>query len=319
VYARRGHDALHASSTIDDSMAVAVGQKWGYYTSYAKEGGQNSGAYIFRPETSNQELILVKPDPSKSHVFESSLVAEVHVEFEVPWIKQITRIKKGQPYLEIEYTVGPIPINDNKGKEIVTRYDSVIENKGVFYTDSNGREFMKRRRRFRPTWNLNETEPVAGNYYPVNAEIYIEDDAALMSVLVDRSQGGSSLSDGNIELMVHRRTVADDNRAVREPINETNAGITPYPPYGDATRMGEGIIISGMHCLIIGRKGKGARLARSLMDKTFFPPHEFAASVRSGSNAPFCTSSFSALQKDLPKNIMLITYGSLVGSLRNLH
>lgn len=26
---------------------------------------------------------------------------------------------------------------------------------------------------FRPTWTLNQTEPVAGNYYPVNTRIYI--------------------------------------------------------------------------------------------------------------------------------------------------
>ena len=29
------------------------------------------------------------------------------------------------------------------------------------------------RRNYRPTWVLNMTEPVAGNYYPVNSRIYI--------------------------------------------------------------------------------------------------------------------------------------------------
>lgn len=29
------------------------------------------------------------------------------------------------------------------------------------------------RRDYRPTWELNQTEPVAGNYYPVNSRIYI--------------------------------------------------------------------------------------------------------------------------------------------------
>ena len=28
-------------------------------------------------------------------------------------------------------------------------------------------------RYFRPTWKLNNTEPVAENYYPVNSRIYI--------------------------------------------------------------------------------------------------------------------------------------------------
>ena len=42
----------------------------------------------------------------------------------------------------------------------------------------------------------------------------------------DRSQGGSALSDGNIELMQNRRLVLDDDRGVKEPLNETNASGT---------------------------------------------------------------------------------------------
>ena len=29
------------------------------------------------------------------------------------------------------------------------------------------------RRNFRPTWKLNVTEPVAGNFYPVNSRVYM--------------------------------------------------------------------------------------------------------------------------------------------------
>ena len=38
------------------------------------------------------------------------------------------------------------------------------------------------------------------------------------------SQGGSSLQDGEIEIMVHRRIQVDDNRGVQEPLNETMCG-----------------------------------------------------------------------------------------------
>nr|GMC93391.1 alpha-mannosidase-like [Ipomoea batatas] len=36
----------------------------------------------------------------------------------------------------------------------------------VFYTDSNGRDFLKRVRDFRSDWPLEVNQPVAGNYYP---------------------------------------------------------------------------------------------------------------------------------------------------------
>lgn len=47
-------------------------------------------------------------------------------------------------------------------------------------------------------------EPVASNYYPVTSKITIMDENRdlKVSVLNDRSQGGSSLNDGDIELMV---------------------------------------------------------------------------------------------------------------------
>lgn len=123
----------------------------------------------------------------------------VETEFEQPWVKQTTRLFENQPFVELEYTIGPIPIDDGEGKEIVTRLCTPIQSAGVFYTDSNGREFLKRTRSSRPTWNLTEYEPVAGNYYPVNAAIYVEDETTSLSVVVDRSQGGSSLADGCIE------------------------------------------------------------------------------------------------------------------------
>ena len=43
--------------------------------------------------------------------------------------------------------------------------------------------------------------------YPVNAIATINDTKTQFTVLTDRSQGGSSLADGQLELMVHRRCV----------------------------------------------------------------------------------------------------------------
>lgn len=38
----------------------------------------------------------------------------------------------------------------------------------------NDSELFVSRLNHRDTWNLNQTEPVAGNYYPVNSRIYIQ-------------------------------------------------------------------------------------------------------------------------------------------------
>ena len=36
----------------------------------------------------------------------------------------------------------------------------------------------------------------------------------------DRSQGGTSLTDGDVMLMIHRRILHDDHRGVEEALNE---------------------------------------------------------------------------------------------------
>jgi len=64
---------------------------------------------------------------------------------------------------------------------------------------------------------------VAGNYYPIDAGVYINDyDRDLqLTLLPDRSCAGASLSDGELEVMVHRRLLVDDGRGVGEPLNES--------------------------------------------------------------------------------------------------
>lgn len=63
------------------------------------------------------------------------------------------------------------------GKEVVSRFSAPsLTSQGVYYTDSNGREFQRRVRDERPTWDLQVTQPVAGNYYPVTAAAFVRDE-----------------------------------------------------------------------------------------------------------------------------------------------
>ena len=45
-----------------------------------------------------------------------------------------------------------------------------------------------------------------------------------LAVLTERAQSAASLGSGELEVMVHRRTLLDDWRGVGEPINETMCG-----------------------------------------------------------------------------------------------
>jgi hypothetical protein len=76
-----------------------------------------------------------------------------------------------------------------------------IKNALTFFTDSMGLEEQERRINYRPTWNLFVDEPTGGNYYPINSMIRIQDTEQAnrsITVLTDRSQGGSVLREGEI-------------------------------------------------------------------------------------------------------------------------
>ncbi|KAK7930611.1 hypothetical protein WMY93_007006 [Mugilogobius chulae] len=179
---------------------------------------QPSGAYIFRPNSSTPFIIS---KTAKTELVQTSVVQEVRQIFS-PWASQVVRLYSSSRTLELEWTVGPVPIDDDLGKEVITRIDTSIKSGGVFYTDSNGRELLKRKKDFRPTWDLKQSEPIAGNYYPINSRAFIMDEENQLTVVTDRSQGGSSIQNGSLEIMLHRRLLYDDVRGVAEPLNETS-------------------------------------------------------------------------------------------------
>ena len=87
--------------------------------------------------------------------------------------------------------------------------------------------------------SYNISEPVAGNYYPVNALMSLDDGTHELSVLTDVSQAGASLQDGALEFMVHRRIQADDSRGVQEPLDDCYKAATRllHGCYTAATRL----------------------------------------------------------------------------------
>ncbi|PIA48794.1 hypothetical protein AQUCO_01300017v1 [Aquilegia coerulea] len=81
----------------------------------------------------------------------------------------------------------------------------------------------------------------------------MEDSKTELSVLVDRSVGGSSLADGQMELMLHRRLLFDDSKGVAEALNETVC----------VDNECQGLTIKGNFYLRIDPLGEGAKWRRS--------------------------------------------------------
>jgi alpha-mannosidase len=295
-------DGQHQTFTCNDICAGVYPVCWNAYES------QKSGAYIFRPNSSDFWF----PGPTQNptiEIIEGDVVTEVRQIYS-DWVSHVIRLVQGEPYIEVEWTVGPIPVSTpwmepqpggtDYGKEVSIRYDSGIQSNGVFYTDSNGREMMKRVYNSRPDTypELDINEPVAGNYYPVNAMMSLDDGRTELTVLTDVTQGGASLANGSLELMVHRRTQADDSRGVGEPLNETMCGCI-----GDECDCA-GLTMRGRHWLVLDSIDNSRDARRVLSDRlNFAPTLAFAPSASSALGR----KTFSALAADLPQNVKFQT------------
>lgn len=155
-------------------------------------------------------------------MYHGDLVTEIHQTF-TNFVSQVIRLYSDENFIEFDWVVGPLNIGEeyvtftntnllysiqisisDHGKEVITKFSTPLESNSVFYTDSNGREMLERTRNFRPTWDIEINETESSNYYPVTSRIVIKDQEKNLefAVLTDRAQGGSSLRDGEVELMV---------------------------------------------------------------------------------------------------------------------
>ncbi|XP_018323357.1 lysosomal alpha-mannosidase-like [Agrilus planipennis] len=267
---------------------------------------RSSGAYIFRPNGTSAYTI------SKKATVESylgNLTAEIRQTFN-DWISQTIRIYNMENFVEFDWLIGPIPQDQKNGKEIITRYTTGLQTNSAFYTDSNGREVLKRVRNFRPTWKFTGKENVSANYYPITSKISIRDEKKDLevSILTDRSQGGSSLTDGEIELMVHRDCIHDDAFGVNEALQEK--------------AYGKGLVVRGSHYLMSGLFSKSteseslASQQKDVAQRKLLSAWTFLAPTNGLSFQQYKAKHllvYNGLTRALPRNVQILTFEPWIG------
>ncbi len=277
---------LLSSITINGN-SIEITQNFYYYTT---NGVKNSGAYAFHTNSSTPTLISPKATVS---VTRGKLFEEVRQVFN-RWLSQVIRVYKNKDYVEFDWIVGPLPRKADI--EVITRFETNFKTESTFFTDSNGRQTIERKLNFRKTWNLEAKEKVSSNYYPITSWIFIRDlmKNLQLTVLPDRAQGGSSLTDGSVELMIHRRLSRDDGYGMEEELNELGYD-------------GKGLVVRGKHLLLLSTIDESMKSVKKLSKELFWKPLPMFTTV---SKSSFKKSSIS-FSKGIDERIHLLTLEEL--------
>jgi len=290
---------LTGFENLESGASTKLSQVICYYKSMSGNNSapqfQASGAYVFPPDG---EAVCFSPREYK--ITHGDHYSEVHQVYN-DWISQTIRLYEDSRSLEFEWLIGPINVRDNVGKEVFTSFLTELDPKNTFYTDSNGREIIKRVRGYRPSYLFNQTEPIAGNYYPVNSRIFIRDEydfpgGSQLTICTDRSHGGSFSQDRGLELMLHRRLLYDDNEGVGEALNEPGFNKT-------------GLVVVGTFNLFYDYISNSAKLHRSkALEINMQPLITFATMENNLDLYKIKRFSFrSSENNSLPDNVHLLT------------
>jgi lysosomal alpha-mannosidase len=119
------------SIKLDNGKTVPFGQSFKYYRAH------QDSSYQFCPEGYAIDFSVVKLESK----YDNGLIHEVRQHWN-EWVSQTIRVYEDEEYIEFDWTVGPIPVDDKIGKEVITRFETNLNNEKVFYTDANGRQMV---------------------------------------------------------------------------------------------------------------------------------------------------------------------------------
>ena len=109
------------TGVITDGKVKALKHTFGYYEGHPGNNSEfkfrASGAYIFRPLGQEPKMMENRPNVT---VFKGPVSIEVHQEFS-SYITMVSRLYLGTADVEHEWLVGPIPVSDGIGKEVISR------------------------------------------------------------------------------------------------------------------------------------------------------------------------------------------------------
>uniref|UniRef100_A0A4W6ED54 Alpha-mannosidase n=1 Tax=Lates calcarifer TaxID=8187 RepID=A0A4W6ED54_LATCA len=191
----------------DDPQEVKVQMQFVVYGT--RPSKDKSGAYLFLPD--GKAKPYNQKEPPVVRVVEGPLFSEVVAHYQ--HFQQTIRIHNvpGVDGLSIDITT-MVDIRDQTNKELAMRLVTDIQSGDVFYTDLNGFQMQPRRHYLKL--------PLQANFYPMPSQAYIQDSHHRLTLHTAQSLGVSSLESGQLEVIMDRRLMQDDNRGLGQGLKD---------------------------------------------------------------------------------------------------
>ncbi|KAJ8679139.1 hypothetical protein QAD02_014926 [Eretmocerus hayati] len=169
-----------------------------------------SGAYLFLPDKDHPDPVLIGNN-RVVHLVTGPLLSRVFTD--LPFVKHICTLynSTGSDGLGL-HIMNQVDISETHNFELAMRINTDIASGDVFYTDLNGLNMIKRQRFAKI--------PIQGNFYPLAAAGYIEDEHIRMTIATGQPLGASSMSSGQFEVIQDRRLNQDDNRGLSQGVTD---------------------------------------------------------------------------------------------------
>uniref|UniRef100_A0A672PHW3 Alpha-mannosidase n=1 Tax=Sinocyclocheilus grahami TaxID=75366 RepID=A0A672PHW3_SINGR len=190
----------------DDPQEVRVQIQ--FLTYGTRPSKDKSGAYLFLPDGNAK---VVSREAPVVRVVEGPLFAEVVAHYQ--HFQQTVRIHNvpGVDGLSLDITT-MLDIRDQNNKELAMRLVTDIQSGDTFYTDLNGFQIQPRR--------YFQKLPLQANFYPMPAMAYIQDSQYRLTLYTAQALGVSSLASGQLEVILDRRLMQDDNRGLGQGLKD---------------------------------------------------------------------------------------------------
>ncbi|KAG5198046.1 hypothetical protein MJG53_012665 [Ovis ammon polii x Ovis aries] len=198
---------LKSVRRVDEEQEQRVDMEFLVYGTRSSK--DKSGAYLFLPD--GEAKPYVPRDPPVLRVTEGPFFSEVVACYE--HVHQVVRLYNlpGVEGLSLDVS-SLVDIRDYVNKELALRIRTDIDSQGIFFTDLNGFQVQPRR--------YLKKLPLQANFYPMPVMAYLQDAQNRLTLHTAQALGVSSLHNGQLEVILDRRLMQDDNRGLGQGLKD---------------------------------------------------------------------------------------------------